>query len=229
MHQSELFSSVRNDILTTPISKSGVALLMLRWFLFVSSVILSPPLLFPCEVNWGRTLQNPTTYSTNRRFAAILRVHEKVPDFGRRPTSLVLKDPIPKWNNVLLAVYDHREKISEFHVDFNLVDDLLVSDSGKYVVGILRTKSYPCFDPPRLLEDQIATIYGVDGTLIATLKVKDVVLESDLSVYDPYEMPLEYSVRTERDGGEALLISWGNILTRRVLLATGTVVAAAGR
>jgi hypothetical protein len=202
---------------------------MLRWFLFVSSVILSPPLLFPCEVNWGRTLQNPTVYSTNRRFAAILRVHERVPDFGRRRTSLVLKDPIPKWNSVLLAIYDRRKEISEFHVDFNVVDDALVSDSGKYVVGILRTKSYPCSAPPRLPEDQIATIYRVDGALIATVKLKDVVLASDLSVYDPYEMPLEYSIRTERDGREALVISWGSRLTRRVLLATGTMIDVEGR
>jgi|GEM_PF-4478802 len=190
---------------------------MFRWSLFVLLAIFSVPFLPACEVSWGRTLQNPTVRSSNGRFSVVLRIHENVPDFGRRRTSLILRDPPPKWSDVPLAIYDRRRKISEFHIDFNIMDDALISDSGQYVVGILRTKDYPCAEPPRWPEDQIATIYRTDGTLIAAVRLKEVVPESDLSGYDPYAMPLQYSIRTER-GGEVLVIRCGDRVTRRALL-----------
>jgi len=196
---------------------------MRRWFLFVEFAIFIAPALAACEVSWGRSLQNPTVYSTNRRFTAILRVHEKIPDFGRRRTSLILHDPVPNWRSVPVAVYDRRERINEFHVDIGLVNDLLVSSSGEYVVGILRTKRYPCPDPPRLPNDQIATIYRADGTLVGIVRLAEVVAEFAPSADEPHGPALDYSLRTERDGREVLVIGHQGV-SRRVLLATAAML-----
>lgn len=195
---------------------------MRRWFLLAPLVLLLAPRLDACEVSWGRRLQNPTVYSANHRFAAIFRVHEKIPDFRRRRSSLVLRDPIPRWDSVPLAIYDRRKKISEFPVDFKFVNDVLVSDSGQFVAGLLTTKNYPCPAPPRWADDQIVTIYRIDGTLTGVVKLRQAVPESALNDDRLIGPPLDYLLRTEEDGQEVLLITHGDE-TRRVPLASGVV------
>jgi hypothetical protein len=163
-------------------------------------------------------------YSTNRRYAAILRLHEKVPDFGRRKSTLVLNDPIPRWHNVPLAIYDRRKKISEFEVDFSVVDDVFVADSGRYIVGVLRTKSYPCAAPPRDADDQIVTIFQTNGALVSAIKLEQVLSASQIEVERFFGPTLDYSLSTGEDGREILVITRDGKVLRRVVLATGVML-----
>lgn len=180
---------------------------------------LAPPLA-GCELHIGKYERNPTVYSTNHRFAAILRVHEKIPDFGRR--RLVLGDPVPNWDGVPLAIYDRHRRVSEFPVDISTVNDLIVSDSGRYVVGIMWTRNYPCPGPPYYAHDRIATIFKTDGTLIKEIELQDVAPNWESSREEPFGALLDYSIHIAADGSETLFITRGKV-TCRVSLATGLI------
>lgn len=161
-------------------------------------------------------LENTPVYSENRRFVAIRR-EWNVPDFKSELAASV-------WNRALaeqpaVAWYEetrggHR-LIGEFAIEPR---NLLVADSGRYLVAWENGSHGPCY-PLIEPDDVVVTIVRSDGLLVRSLKATDVLTDHDL------RQPAKFASAELRQ--DALVLVVGESPTwkeRRVDLATGMLL-----
>jgi len=203
---------------------------MMRWTAAVI-VLLSARELAACSISSGGlngVLENRPVCSANGRFCAIARWHEGVPDFGSRVADERPFDPDaeppPRRHTVTTALYESRTLLAEIPVDVDAAGDMLVSDSGQYLVAT-RDPGARCGDWPDAA-DPLITIFKSNGSRVAALTLGDVA-----TPYDVMKVRLAdvgFALRPESDTRELIVISFAvsntETVERRVDLATGALL-----
>ncbi|HKO00263.1 MAG TPA: energy transducer TonB [Thermoanaerobaculia bacterium] len=168
-------------------------------------------------------ISNPESWSANGRYCAIVRWHEDIPDFESRRAEDV--EPEKLKTVVTVALYERGtsrpEPIREIAIDANDARQLLVSDSGRYIVGIGGT-SGGCTG--RLSEDDdLVVIYQTDGTLIGRRKARE--------VFEPYDIwqlgRLNFALVGADEKSELVAIRVGDsdrVVESRIDLATAALL-----
>ena len=167
-------------------------------------------------------LENEVASSANGRFRAVVRRYENVPDFTSRLAGEVFPDGVPVRNSVTVAFYESH-LLAEISIDVNRVDDVFVSDSGRYLVALERL--YGACGTRASAEDPFVTIYTAEGALVGSLNVGDVLGSWDLwNVSWMRNSEAVYGLRQESDGREVFVVkietSDENWVERRIDVAT---------
>lgn len=162
-------------------------------------------------------VRNEPVYSANRRYCAILRRYD-ISDFGHtRAGTLFHLDPeyadekhrpLPEPKHRTVAWYEvtpsgHR-LIAELQVDGGLTD-LLVADSGRYVVAVRQLHGGIGIVPPEA-NDQVIAVYGAPGYFIGSLTTADVLVENDFS--PTYVPETRFALRSESEESERLVVAF---------------------
>src|SRR4029079_9522964 len=142
-------------------------------------------------------VENEPDWSANRRFCAVVRWHEGIADFTSKLAGAFFRMDDDRTNEeiaedaralvprptVIAALYESqpwgRVRINEIPLDIASVNDVLVSDSGRYLVAVRRLGTGGC-TAHATKDDPFVTIYRADGSVIASWKVGDVLEASDL-------------------------------------------------
>ena len=181
-------------------------------------VLLAQPV-FACS---GRTydenelIENKPVWSANGRFAAVVRQFESIPDFKseRAGKVLGLDNPVDDENRpevvlsdvVTTALYESgprgRALIREIPIEDASLGDVLVSDSGRYVVAVQRGR--PCRSGLSK-GDPLISVYASNGARGASLKVEDVFEPYDLMRLSRYDV--SFALRHESEAREVVVVS----------------------
>jgi TonB family protein len=133
-------------------------------------------------------VENTPVYSANGRFCVVVRWNEGLADFTSQlaGTFFHMDDPAPPDaappKTVIAALYESgtrsRRLIGEIPIDIEKAGDVLVSDSGRYLV-VRGPASHGC-NPGTFEGDTLVTIYAAEGYRVGALKVEDVFTPSDV-------------------------------------------------
>lgn len=193
-----------------------------RWVLIFALFLAHP--MFACTMMQrfpDDILTNEIVASRNGQFAAIVRWHERIPDFGSmRAGDIPSEEGQPPRESVTVALYAPR-LIAEIPIALKSIDDVYVSDSGA-IVALERLTGGGCYDRAGL-EDPFVTVYTAGGASVGALKVGDVLSQRDLwkITYEGAEVAYEvqdeiFVMKVQRSETE-----W---VERRIDLATAKLV-----
>lgn len=201
----------------------------MRWVVAVI-VLLSARELAACVDGhvWdpNEVVENTPVYSANGRFCAIVRWNDGIPDFGNRlagelfnPDAEPEAEPAPRSVVVPVGWYESKRLLTEIPVSVDVINDVLVSDSGRYLVAVNR--GWPDVDAPLL------TIYKSNGSRVATVNIGDVATRYDITQLHGVA-DVEFALRPVSDTREVIVISFRvsptEIAERRVDLTDGTLL-----
>ncbi len=216
-------------------------------FLFGLVLLLSAGTGVGCSVasfDPDSLVENAPVYSANGRYCVIVRLHP-VADFTseRAGTLFGLDDPdavtpAPQAvtgdpNTIPAALYETspaRRLLAEFKMSADTVAEVLVSDSGRYVVGVqplaggCRGWSEP--------SDSYLAIYRADGGASRVVKVSDVITARDLWFLHDKDLSIRHAVAAVDSTREVVTLAIPKparsgepeLETRRVELATGALL-----
>lgn len=203
--------------------KIALAVLMTAWAVEV----------FACTVAWDadRPLTNEVVSSANGRYCAVVRWYERIPDFRSvRAGDYAMDDEKPAPNTVVVATYDRTgatpRLLAETAFDHTLGNQVLVSDSGRYVAfaGIRGTICAYSYSPIAANRRYVAIADAVTGASIGTLTAGELFDADDL---DDIDGRVSFVLRKDADGREVLVLSTRrdkDAVERRVDLASATLI-----
>ena len=174
-----------------------------------------------------RLLENEVVSSANGRFRAVVRWHDGVPDFTSRRAGDVFPDGAPVGSQVTVALYESR-LLAEIPIDRSRVDEVFVSDSGRYLVALQRLSGSNCGYSES--KDPFVTVYRADGVLVGSLKVEDVLGSWDLwnVIHGLRYGGVVYGLRPESDTREVFVVkiqtSDTEWVERRIDVATAVLL-----
>lgn len=158
-------------------------------------------------------VENTPVYSANGRFCVVVRWQEGLADFTSQlaGTFFHMDDPsspdAPPSKTVIAALYESgtksRRLIAEIPLDIEKTGDVLVPDSGRYLV--VRGPSHGC-DPGAREGDTLVTIYDAEGSRVGALKVEDVFTPSDVLQLSLGHVPV-CQLRHESQDQEVVVLS----------------------
>src|SRR5947207_11762248 len=108
--------------------------------LFVASEI------FACSAkNWdpSELVENTPVYSANGRFCVVVRWYPGVADFKSARAGDIADAVAADEKSLTAAFYEGRRLVAEIAIDRGLFGDVLVADSGRYLV-VVRGLGGPC-------------------------------------------------------------------------------------
>lgn len=169
-------------------------------------------------------LENTPVYSRNGRFCAIVRHNEGVPDFG---SSIARELPeydenTPSRNTVTTALYEERSLIAEIPIDVQAAQNVLVSDSGQYLVALAHFNSGVCayaHSPSNV----VIAIYRSNGALVRSIRLSDLGADGYDADLLRFAEPAQFQLRSESDTREVVALSVAG-QERRIDLATGELL-----
>jgi|GEM_PF-1278153 len=197
-----------------------------RLALAVLFALLSAREVLACSLkSWSpdELVTNAPVYSATGRFSAIVRWAEAVADFSSERAGKVFGSDNPPADNewvddfsmvrkpdpivVTTAIYESREGrrllLGTIPLGIATFSDVLVSDSGRYVVAV---QTYAGCDANPRSFDPLVTIYRTNGSPVATIKLGDIA--NDYAVFRLREyLPIEFVLRHESDTREVVAIS----------------------
>lgn len=170
-------------------------------------------------------IENAPVYSAGRRMCVIVRRYPGIPDFTgvRAGTYLAADDsdddPPTTYTAALYDTASGPPRLrTEIAIDAGTSRQVLLSDSGQYVVGILRRDCRFGVAP----EEAFVAIYRANGDRIATLRTPDLFAEFDaFNISRGTDFGAE--IRTDSSGRELLVLSLRGV-DRRVDLETGALL-----
>ena len=200
---------------------------------------------------WGPDdlVENQPVYSANGRFCSVVRWSEGLADFtSERAGTLFHLDPengendnpdekraTPTPRTTVTtgwyeSVRDEHRRIGEVAFDVGAASDVLVADSGRYLVAVRRI-NIPCGSQPGP-NDALITIYSADSLRSVVLTASDVLTGGELYGLSLRSLPnIEYTLRHESDVREVLVLTFGpsakdvsRTEERRVDLATAALL-----
>ncbi|HET8773760.1 MAG TPA: energy transducer TonB [Thermoanaerobaculia bacterium] len=146
---------------------------------------------------------NEPVFSANGRYAAVVRWHDGVPDFGKaRERDLQPRDSTSVDVGWYAVDARGRTLFREIPLERGSFTTVLPSDSGRYLVA-LQDVHRGC--STRSDEnDPLVTIYGADGALVARVNAGD--------AFEPFDLKhlsfsVDFALRTESDGREVVAIT----------------------
>ncbi|HEX7679615.1 MAG TPA: TonB family protein [Thermoanaerobaculia bacterium] len=158
-------------------------------------------------------VENTPVYSANGRFCVVVRWQEGLADFTSQlaGTFFHMDDQSPRdappRKTVIAALYESgtksRRLIAEIPLDIEKTGDVLVPDSGRYLV--VRGPSHGC-DPGAREGDTLVTIYDAEGARVGALKVEDVFTPSDVLQLSRGHVPV-CQLRHESQDQEVVVLS----------------------
>ena len=127
----------------------------------------------PRSYQRGELVENPRFHSANERFCLVVRQYDRLGDFDAKPAEVVFRWDEPRVESeppeeVTGALYDGNHLLATFPIRRTHAQDILVADSGEYVVA---------YGSPR--SDPFAAIFRADGTLIRELTLEEVLTPND--------------------------------------------------
>lgn len=160
-------------------------------------------------------VENTPVYSANGRFCVVVRWQEGLADFTSRlaGTFFHMDDPerdvpAPR-KTVIAALYESgmksRRLIAEIPLEIETTGDVLVPDSGRYLV-VRGPASHGCF-VGTLEGDTLVTIYDAEGARIGALKLEDVFTPSDVLQISLGHIVPDYKLRHESEDQEVVVLS----------------------
>src|SRR5947208_6895957 len=140
--------------------------------------------------NWNANdlVENVPVYSANARFCVVVRWYDGVADFTAEragkvmgfdnPMAMETADDVrPPRKSVIAALYESAAKgrrlIGEIPIEIESFGEVLVADSGRYVIAVRRLGTGGC-GGHALESDPFLTIYTSEGTRAGALRVGDV-------------------------------------------------------
>ena len=187
----------------------------------LAAVILacSLPVWYPDTV-----VRNEPVYSRNGRFCAIVRRVEGIPDFGSKLAGELpeFDENAPPQTTITTALYEGHSLIAEIPIDIHALDNVLVSDSGRYVVGVARNSQSTCGGAGNV-SDVVIAIYRSDGTHVRSITLGDLGADTYDAGRLHYSDWIVYELRAESDAREVVVFSIEG-QERRVDLATGELL-----
>lgn len=172
--------------------------------------------------NWGENdlVENTPVYSANGRFCVIVRWNEGVADFATERAGKAFGWDKPKpvddseqvvveRKTVTAAFYEikggTRRLISEIPLDIGSVGDVLVPDSGRYVVAV-RAFGYGGCGRYAEERDPLVAVYNAVGTRVGGFTVGDV-----FNSYDVLQLSsssgVSFTLRHETEDREVVVLS----------------------
>lgn len=159
-------------------------------------------------------VENTPVYSANGRFCVVVRWHEGLADFTSQLASAFFhmddaeRDVPPQSKTVIAALYESgtksRRLVAEIPLDVEKTGDVLVPDSGRYLV--VRGPSHGC-DPGAREGDTLVTIYDAEGSRVGALKVEDVFTPSDVLQLSLGHVVPDCQLRHESQDQEVVVLS----------------------
>jgi len=151
-----------------------------------------------------RLLENEVVSSANGRFRAVVRWNEGVPDFMSKHAGDVVPDgERPPRTSVTVALYEST-LLAEIPMDIDRVDDVFISDSGRYLVALERL-SHACYNRAAP-DDPFVTVYTAEGALIGSLTGRDVLGSWDSWPVLSWQDSVVYELRQESDSREVFVV-----------------------
>ncbi|HXA19300.1 MAG TPA: TonB family protein [Thermoanaerobaculia bacterium] len=192
---------------------------MSRWFALAALLILlGAGQLAACTMTGlgpNDLVENTPVYSANGRFCVVVRWHEGLADFTRQSagTFFHMDDPerdVPApQKTVIAALYESgtksRRLIAEIPLDIDKTGDVLVPDSGRYLV-VRSPASHGC-NPGTFEGDTLVTIYDAEGSRVGALKVGDVFTPSDVLQLSLGHVVPDWQLRHESQDQEVVVLS----------------------
>jgi hypothetical protein len=207
----------------------------MRWIAAVI-VLLSARELTACSIGTfdpNRVMENTPVYSANGRFCAIVRWHDRIPDFGKRlagelfnPDAESIGEPdVDAPKPVTIAFYESKTLLAEIPIDVDVVGDVLVSDSGRYFVVVQRPRGCGGWIIP---DKPLLTIYKSNGSTVATRQLADFATPYDVIQLAHGTAAIEFALRPESGTREVIVISFPmsqtEIVERRVDIGSGALL-----
>ncbi len=165
-------------------------------------------------------VENTPVYSANGRFCVVVRWHEGLADFtnqlagtflhmdGPAPPDAEQDVPAPR-KTVIAALYESgtksRRLIAEIPLDIEKTGDVLVPDSGRYLI-VRSPASRGCY-PGTFEGDTLVTIYAAEGYRVGALKVEDVFTPSDVLQFSLGHVVPDCQLRHESQDQEVVVLS----------------------
>jgi len=161
-------------------------------------------------------VENTPVYSANGRFCVVVRWQEGIADFTSvqagvffhmdDPAPAEHEDPPPR-KTVIAALYETgtsgRRLVAEIPLDINKTGQVLVADSGRYlVVGTPRS----CFSGV-IAGETLVTIYDSDGSQKGSLTVDDAFTPSDVLQLTMHRIDPDIQLRHESQDREVVILS----------------------
>ena len=160
-------------------------------------------------------VENTPVYSANGRFCVVVRWHEGLADFTNQlaGTFFHMDDPAPPdaapRKTVFAALYESgtksRRLIAEIPLDIEKTGDVLVPDSGRYLV-VHGPAARGCYVGTRE-GDTLVTIYAAGGARIGALTVEDVFTPSDVLQISLGHIVPDYKLQHESQDREVVVLS----------------------
>jgi hypothetical protein len=218
-----------------------------RFALVVLVALLSDREVTACSLqSWSPDdlVTNEPVYSANGRFSAIVRWNDEVADFTseRAGKAFGLDNPKPdnEWvdvdsaaahppdrTTVPTAVYESTDRrnvlLGEIPLPAGGFSDVLVSDSGKYIIAVQRyagCSAYPGNDDP------LVSIYRTNGSLVGVVRMGEIANDHDRIQLQSFR-PIEFALRHESDTREVVVITIPSRFERdiaRVDVTTGKLL-----
>jgi len=183
-------------------------------------------------------VENTPVVSANGRFLAVVRWWPEIPDFTSERAGKVmhLDDPpvydfegnqvfeaAPRPEFVTAALYDSRRSlIREVAIKQDSFSDVLVSDSGQYLVAYRYFGGGGCYPEAEGLDPLLMIIRG-DGARVATIRLRDAVTPWDVQQMNMSHGRVQFALRHESDRREVVVLSINGV-ERRVDVETGALL-----
>jgi len=206
---------------------------MTRWIAAVL-LVLGAMLVHACEIilpGPGDLVENPATYSANHRYCVVLREYERLPDFTE-DTYANATDRDSPHTTITAALYEMNAEshrlISEMKLDAGNFRELLVSDSGSYLIAVKPVVGGFCGRRESEPDDPIVTIYTAGGNRAGGLKAGDVFTDYDIrTLGDHLFSDVDFTLEHDGEGREIVVISVNSgaaMTTRRIDVATARLL-----
>jgi Gram-negative bacterial TonB protein C-terminal len=196
---------------------------MLRRIVIAAFLVLAAEQVAACSMkSWepDELVENTPEVSANGRFQAVVRWYEHIPDF-KTARAGEPRENTSRRETVVAALYEGRRKIAELPLHAPSTGQVLISDSGRYLIATNTGRA--CGGFPRS-DDTVVTIYRNDGARIGTLTYADVLSASDAAQMGFGFGGIEhFGLRQERDGREVVVLTFDKG-ERRIDVATGALL-----
>lgn len=173
-----------------------------------------------------RLVENEVVSSANGRFRAVVRRYEGVPDFTSRLARDVIPDDERTPRNTVTVAFYESHLLAEIPIDVDRVDDVFVSDSGRYLVALERLSS-ACYERAAP-DDPFVTVYTAEGALVGSLTGRDVLGSWDSWGVLFWQNNVVYELRQESDTREVFVVKIQTTDTdwveRRIDVATAALL-----
>jgi TonB family protein len=166
-------------------------------------------------------VENESASSANGRFVAVIRRYAAVPDFTSERAGKVFRmdpeyedAPLPPLQKTFtVALYESgvqgRRRIAEIPILVDEIDQVLVPDSGRYLVAVRNLRHGGGCSSWGTPADPFVSVFRIDGTRVGALSAGDIITPSDIqqmnfsSAYGPVSLGL----KRESDAREVVVVS----------------------